>query len=645
MSDAVIKIGGDLSDLKHEFALATQFANQRVKEMAQEAKRHTSAATTAASSSFASMRGVAERSASIMGGAFGDLGDIVFDLGERATSAGGAIGGIGVTAGAAVVGVAALGYAAFQLAGYADEAAKRLEEAGLAAMIPKDAQDSLDRYRDGTKALRDEADLLTVSLSGDLLDAVGDLSFALTGALDKLGKLKDAASEKIGDTGGGSTFRRVLLAVGTGLGSEVAGLVSGAIETQIADGEKLNEIRTTEAQLVKDGTAYAEREASAREAVNQTITDGLEETRKLNDERRKQAEADRAAEKAQREAAAQFIADLRAQGKEWKALGEAIGEAAEQRKIWDDAMAGVADLGPAAAPLANMDFSGAAGAISGGAGGIVGGALKGISAAGGDGVMVALATTGPVGAAIATLVSLPGIFDGLLDTVSDLVGTFTELPSEIGRTLTETIPGILGGLGDLVTSIVGAALDLPGILMDAVPELVSSIVQLVPNLIGDLVTMFAEKLPQMFVQAIEFLLSGGLYGAIARGVWDGLNEVFNDFPQKIADKLGEMLSKVLNPFKDKEGDFLGTNLTAEGGRRIAGWDLPSFDRGTSEITRTGIARVHRGEEIRRKGEGPSRGAAPVINVYGPDTREIVRQIRELLGGDHGAGYGLGDALP
>lgn len=675
---AKVTLTVDDAGWKHDFALATQFANERLKEMAREAKTQTKTAATEVTNATGSMRAATERAASIMGGAFGDVADIVFDLGEKVTSAGGGVGSLGAIAGGAVVGVAALGYAAAQLADYAEEAAQRLEEAGHAARIPSEAQDSLDRYREGTSTLRTETDLLAVSLSGPLFDAIGDLSFAMSGLLARMDEARTAVTGVVGaGTDAAETLLRVTKRFGTFGVTDVIDLVNGAIEAKITVGERLGEILETEEEMAKKGTEYAEREAKARaaaaedlgkavvDAAEKASDEQLKHAQKLGDqivreaeeaERKKLAAQKAAYEKANAEAVAaarkraQMLADLEAEMQ-----AEADAEAQRTRDYYnnenDKALkiaASVAELGPAAAPLGSLDTSGSAGAISGGSGGIVGGALKGLSAAGGDGVMVALATTGPVGAAIATLVSLPGIFDGLLNTVDELVGTFTELPSEIGRTLTETIPDILGGLGDLVTSIVGAALDLPGILMDAVPELVSSIVQVIPNLIGDLVTMFAEKLPQMFADGIEFLLSGGLYGAIASGVWDALNEVLNDLPQKIADKLGEALSDLLTPFKDKEGRVLGTDFTAEGGRSLFGWDLPSFDRGTSEITRTGLSMVHRGEEITRASQA-GRGrlsAAPVtINVHGGDVREIVRQLREHLGGDYGPTFGLGESLP
>jgi hypothetical protein len=426
----------------------------------------------------------------------------------------------------------------------------------------------------------------------------------------------------------------------------VAGLVSGAIETQIADGERLNKIRADEAALIKDGTAYMQREAAARNTVTEAVVDGLSATEKLSEARRKQVEADRAAEEAQRDAAAQFIADLKEQGKEWKALGDEIKTAADKREEWASAMAGVAELGPATAPLANVDTAGIGGPM-GLKGSAALGVGKGLLAGGSSGAMGALGSAGPVGWVIAAIVALPDVIDKLADVVGGITDMFETLPERMSVALGETLPDMIAGVGDMIGAIVQAAFDLPNVIMDALPEIVSQITQLVPNLIGDLIDRFSEEFGELFADGIHTLFGGGVTDAIVKGLWDGVNDAFNDFPEKIAKAIGEWLSKVATPFKDKQGDVLGTNLTAEGGRRLFGVDLPSFDRGTSEITRTGLARVHRGEEISRKGEGRSRsgGMAPVINVYGPDTRELVRQIRELLGGDHGAGYGLGDTLP
>jgi hypothetical protein len=586
-----------------------------------------------------------KKSLTMMGGSFGMLGEVAFELTGKISGAAGAIGAMGAAAALSVVAVGALAFAGVQLAAAAFEAGERLEKAGLQAIIPKDAQASLDRYKDGTKGLRDEIDLLTVSMSGDLLTAVGDLSFALTGALDKLGKLRDAAAEKVGgDTGGGSMLRRVALGIGTLGASEVAGALSGAIQTQIADGERLNEIRATEAQLVKDGTAYMEREASARESVNQDILDGVDAERKLEEAKRRRAEADRESAKA----AAEDAAALRAMQSELAKL--AAEDAADSARIraqmlaWNDAAIAAEATGAGIAAQAGaIDTSGLAAALNGGGGGIAAAALKGLPgmlSGGAGGVMSSLGAAGPVGAAIAAVVALPDIIDQIAGTVDGLVDMFEAFPEKLSKALTETLPGIIDAIPDLVVAIVEAVIALPGIIMEMVPELVSSIAALVPTLIGDLVTSLAENLPTMLADGLSSLLSGGLYGAILKGVWDGMNEALNGLPDKIAEAIGKLLAPLTKPFKDKEGDFLGTDLkAAKGEKKLFGINVPFFDMGTPRIQRGGLAVVHEGERISSVGEGRSGGSPINVTVVADSPRDMIRQMQGLLGP-----YGLGETL-
>lgn len=596
MSVATVTLTASTADFRREIAEAAARAAQQLREIGDSARRHMGAAFGHVRASAGEMSSAVERAASLMGGAFGDTADIVLDLGGKM---GGLLGPIGL----ATAGVAGLGYASVQLAGYADEAARRLEAAGLAAMIPAESQASLDRYREGTAALRTEADLLAVTMGGPLLDAIGDMSLALTGLAEKasdvttpLGTIRGALAETFGSGAG-----RVMLAISTGGASELARAFSGAAESAVEAGEAISAARTEEAGAAKAAEEAAKREASARDQATKATT---------------------------RQAAA-----VRSEAQAISAVSDALADELAQRRALQAAQARdaaeTARIASAEATLAQNAAQ--VGATSAGLTDLMGlvdaaGSQIGIAAAkgllpiltgGGAGVLGAVGAAGPVGAALVAVTQIPSVIEGIDDTLDDLTQTFQDLPDLLRSALTETVPDILRDLPDLVGAVLDVVVDLPVILAEAIPEVLAGLISAIPEILAGVIEGF--------------------------GQW--LRTLFFDLPKAIAQAIGD----ALNPFsRGPEGDrnFLGTNLTAQGGRRLFGIDLPEFSRGTSEITRTGVALVHRGEEIRRASEPRSSGrTAPVINVYGPDTREIVRQLREHLGGDYGPTYGLGDDLP
>jgi hypothetical protein len=261
---------------------------------------------------------------------------------------------------------------------------------------------------------------------------------------------------------------------------------------------------------------------------------------------------------------------------------------------------------------------------------------------GASGAIGGLGAAGPVGAAIAAVVTLPDVLRGIDDTIGGLVGMFEDLPAALTTALEETVPAILESIPQLVSAVLQAAIEIPGIVLEAIPEIVAGLVGMLPDLISGLV----DAVVKLGQEVLSSMLSGGLFVAIGEGVWNALNDMLNGVPQKIAEAILRVFEPLLKPFRDKEGRFLGTDLRAEGGRSLFGIELPSFARGTSEITRTGVAVVHRGEEIRRPGQARTGGAAPVIHVHGAtDVREVVRQVRAVLGGDYGPSYGTGEVLP
>lgn len=566
-----------------------------------------------------------KKSMALMGGSFGKLGEVAFELTGKVSGAAGAIGAAGSAAALAVVAIGAMAYAGVQLAAAAFEAGERLEKAGLQAMIPEEAQESLDRYKDGTTALRNSADLLTVTLGGPLLDAVGNLSLGLSGLISKLSDVKVGFDDAKPAAG---SFQ------------QVATDVFGAFHNVVNAGTfgLLEGVETAVDGLVTEGEAVAD--------VQQAVAEKSEEAKKAADEEAKAVKkAADDQERLAKELNDAIIADTKAMYAQQEKMRVAnyTNAAALGAKAAADAKAlaeRMADMQPTIEAAENIDFSGSASALSGGGAGIIGGAVKGVAAGGAGAAMSLVGAAGPVGAAIAAVVALPDIIDQIAGTVDGLVDMFEAFPEKLSKALTDTLPGIIEAIPDLVTAIVEAVIALPGIIMEMVPELVSSLTALVPTLIGDVITSLAENLPTMLADGLSSLLSGGLYGAILKGVWDGMNEALNGLPDKIAEAIGKLLAPLTKPFKDKEGDFLGTDLrAAKGEKKLFGLDVPFFDTGTPRIQRGGLAVVHEGEEIRKAGGGRSTGSPINVTVVADSPREMIRQMQSLLGP-----YGLGETL-
>ncbi len=652
-----------------------------------------------------SLQRVAEKSAGMMGGVFGDVADVLFDVAGGISESGGAIGSLGVAAGIGAAGVAAIGIAALGGASAihdmvmgAEALQKRLGEISGSEPLPPETTEALDDYRQTALGAEAASADLKVQVAGLAAAAFEPAMAAAAGLLGRLDDLLPSADALTGTLDTMTNVGRAGVAVFTLGASEAVAyalglrdleedgraaaaalddLAAAGTRARQSTGEAVTAIQR-DAMLSATGASDAQirlvQSTDAIDAAVQAYVDTLdlavEADRALADaafesgQLRKdqlqsaleQAEAEKALAEAKRDGAAADRESAAAAKVRAAALAELDAEAsadaarvrAELLAQNDAALAGDAANAALASTAGSIDTSGLEGAISGLGGDIAGSALQGllpVLSGGAGGAVGALGAAGPVGAAIAAVVGLPDLIDGIADTLGGLGDMFDTLPDRLGTALGETLPNLIGDLPDLVTAIVQAVLELPGVIVQAVPELVSELTQLVPRLIVDLGTMLVDQIPALFADGLEFLLSGGLIGAVAEGVWDALNDLFAGLPQKFADKIGEALMSITKPFQDKEGRVLGTDFTAEGGRSLFGVELPSFDRGSSEITRTGVAKVHKGEEITRAGRGRSAGGGHTFHIYGPDTREIIRQIREVVGGDFGPGYGLGETVP
>lgn len=296
-----------LDDLQKQLKESSQLSNDEVRRMvnglSSQFKRAEGEAAKAArkaeaewTKSMDSLKGAAEKSLGMLGGPFAQLGDLVFDLGEKVGGAGNAVGSFGVIVGGAAVGVTALATAGFELASAAEASAKRLEEAGLAALIPPEAQASVEDYRGGLAALRTEVDVLTVQLGGPAMTAIGDLSYAIVGIgnaaeniIGPLSKVAATVSAAV-DT----PAVRALLALGTFGGSEAARAMSASLASAAASGRDVAAIRTAEAQAATAGKAAVETEIKARTAAVAVVEKHTTALKENNDAAQLEAEIARA---------------------------------------------------------------------------------------------------------------------------------------------------------------------------------------------------------------------------------------------------------------------------------------------------------------------------------------------------------------
>jgi len=189
-----------LDELQNQLKKSSNLSNDEVRRMVNglqgQFKRATGEATKAAKAaerewaqSMNALQGAAEKTLGMLGGPFGTLGDLAFDLGGKVNGAGGAIGSMGVAAAGAAVGVAAFTVGIIELANKASEATIRLKEQGLAAKIPSEAIISQREYKTALEGLSTQVDIFTAKAGGPALKSVAFLSNALTGLLNRVDDL------------------------------------------------------------------------------------------------------------------------------------------------------------------------------------------------------------------------------------------------------------------------------------------------------------------------------------------------------------------------------------------------------------------------------------------------------------------------
>jgi hypothetical protein len=186
----------ELKQFRQEMATMGPAAKEAAADMTKGIQRQLAAAEAAARASAPRIGGelggeldkvgrVAERTLGRMGGLFGDLGDLVFDVIGPLGEVGVGLGAVGAVAGQIVLTAAAvkeLGEGAFALADAAAASAERLREVGL--YVGPEATAQLDRYAEGTRQLAEAWDEVTVSAGAPVASELGVLTAALADNLD-----------------------------------------------------------------------------------------------------------------------------------------------------------------------------------------------------------------------------------------------------------------------------------------------------------------------------------------------------------------------------------------------------------------------------------------------------------------------------
>lgn len=162
---------------------AAKATRDAMRQTAKDAERAAAEVERAWDRGLDGLKNSAEKVASMVGGPVGDVADIVLDLGEKLASTEGALGAVGAGAGIALAAIGAVVVGTKELADAASEAEERLIAEGKAAEIPPEARAGVQHYRDEAAALRDELDLLTVTLGGGVAGGLADVAREMRGAI------------------------------------------------------------------------------------------------------------------------------------------------------------------------------------------------------------------------------------------------------------------------------------------------------------------------------------------------------------------------------------------------------------------------------------------------------------------------------
>lgn len=242
---------------------------------------------------------IGKKLASMAGGPFAQIGELVGGIGPAASSASAGMSGIAVAGGAVAgvaVGIAAVTAAAFKLAGAAAEAEQRLEAAGRAAEIPPLARQGIEDYTAATADLSLAWDRFVATVGGAtgsvLAPVLTWVTEATEGYVDLIAEVYNAESAFEAFTTAAGAGIRTWGALATGGLSEVALGYMGYGDAVEDTGKRV--VATLETE-----TAATEKELAAQEAAR---TQAARQAERELEERRRTAA--RAAEEQRREAVA-----------------------------------------------------------------------------------------------------------------------------------------------------------------------------------------------------------------------------------------------------------------------------------------------------------------------------------------------------
>ena len=168
------------------------------KKMANDLDKSFKAAGKSASKAASQMEGDTKKAfASIKGASVAAFGP----LGERLNHLAGVWQGLGtsstVALAAGAVGVAALAVGIIGIVDRASDARKRLEDMGLASLLPEDAIAGIAEYDAAVRGLSVSVDLATVQMGSLFAPAVSEAADTVTGLVDVVGDLTDGAGQAV----------------------------------------------------------------------------------------------------------------------------------------------------------------------------------------------------------------------------------------------------------------------------------------------------------------------------------------------------------------------------------------------------------------------------------------------------------------
>jgi hypothetical protein len=561
---------------------------------AQEAARAIRGLGQAAQSSgreFDAMERGAGKIASMLGGPFADLGDVVLDLGPALEGASGAIGLVGTVAAGSALALTAVVIGSKALADAAVAARDRLVDAGLAAEIPAASLESLDHYQRSQRDLQASLDLLVVRLGGPVAEALSEATYATIG----LGDAFAAVSQKTSPLYAGLSE----------LGSALSWLSPARIEFEL---------------LAAAAGYFADAGKQAAAAVNadnglgsflrkesETRIDGLSERMAAKEEQiRLEKAAAAAAASARKQAEAEAMAENQ------RRMREAL--AANERSLEQD-RAAAAEMRDSS-PWTSLPMDMSRLALDGGK----------VFA---DHIISAMAVNFPAIIEDAFAPALEAVKRAASEAMAARVQTVTQFAA-----LSDDLSTALGQLGQMLPGMLGAVASFASVVVDAerVHQVSVSLVEQLGNWIRDFpdltVTMMTEMLPEITGAIAKLPL------ALIQAAIEFPAALIRSIPGMITGILRE-LGDALNPFNDSTGGVSNGRFAASPGALAGGRGGPAPSRAvTTQARQIGRAESARGMRAR------SGGSVGEIHVHGvTDARQFAGELRRTLGE-----WQLGDSL-